>query len=91
MGYLTFMIDNYEHIPAAGAVFVHGSRFAWHNDAPELLAALNISAALSPCGYHNLRCDCSASTCPSSSAAQGSLETSLLATLQPYVGCPNYL
>lgn len=89
MGYLTFIIDNYEHIPAAGAVFVHGSRFAWHNDAPDydngaLLAALNISAALAPWGYHNLRCDWSASTCPSSSAAQGSLETSLLAALQSW-------
>ena len=89
MAYLTFMIDNYDNIPAAGAVFVHGSRFAWHNDAPDydnaaLLAALNMSAALAPWGYHNLRCDWSASTCPRSSAPQGSLETSFLAALQPW-------
>lgn len=89
MAYLTFMVDNYDAVPAAGAVFVHGSRFAWHNDAPDydnaaLLAALNISAALEPWGYHNLRCDWSASTCPSGSASQGSLETSFLAVLQPW-------
>ena len=89
MAYLTFIIDNYEDIPAPGVVFVHGSRFAWHNDAPDydnaaLLAALNISAAVAPWGYHNLRCDWSASTCPHSSAPQGSLETSLLAALEPW-------
>lgn len=89
MAYLTFLIDNYAHIPAAGVVFVHGSRFAWHNDAPgydntPLLAALNVSAALAPWGYHNLRCDWSASTCPPSSASQGSLETSFLSVLLPW-------
>jgi hypothetical protein len=89
MAYLTFLIDNYENIPAAGVVFVHGSRFAWHNDAPDydnaaLLAALNLSAALAPWGYHNMRCDWSASTCPRSSAPQGSLETTFLAALQPW-------
>ena len=35
MGYLTFLIDNYQDIPAAGAIFVHGSRWAWHNDDPD--------------------------------------------------------
>ena len=90
MGYLTFLIDNYDEIPAAGAVFVHGSRWAWHNDAPDydnaaLLAALNISAALDLWGYHNLRCDWSASTCSASTAPpQGSWETSLNAMLQPW-------
>jgi hypothetical protein len=90
MAYLTFLIDNYAHIPAAGAVFVHGARWAWHNDAPDydnvaLLAALNVSAALAPWGYHNLRCDWSTSTCsPSSAPPQGSLETSLLAVLEPW-------
>jgi hypothetical protein len=90
MVYLTFLIDNYDHIPAAGAVFVHGSRWAWHNDALDydnrkLLAALNISAALEQSGYHNLRCDWSASTCsPSEAPPQGSLEISLRAALQPY-------
>jgi hypothetical protein len=90
MAYLTFLIDNYAHIPAAGVVFVHGARWAWHNDAPDydnaaLLAALNVSAALAPWGYHNLRCDWSASTCsPSSAPPQGSLETSLRAVLEPW-------
>lgn len=90
MAYLTFLIDNYAHIPAAGVVFVHGARWAWHNDAPDydnaaLLAALNVSAALAPLGYHNLRCDWSASTCsPSSAPPQGSLETSLRAVLEPW-------
>jgi hypothetical protein len=89
MAYLTFLIDNYAHIPEAGVVFVHGSRWAWHNDAPDydnaaLLAALNVPAALAPWGYHNLRCDWSASTCLPSSAPQGSLETSLLAVLEPW-------
>ncbi|KAH8797932.1 hypothetical protein F5884DRAFT_814115 [Xylogone sp. PMI_703] len=90
MAYLTFLIDNYDHIPSAGAVFVHGSRWSWHNDSPdydnaELLAALDISSALEPWGYHNLRCDWSASTCPTSDiAAQGSLATSVNAMLEPW-------
>ncbi|RDW83247.1 hypothetical protein BP5796_04738 [Coleophoma crateriformis] len=89
MGYLTFLIDNYAHIPTAGAVFVHGSRWAWHNDAPDydnvaLLAQLNVSRALAPWGYHNLRCDWSLSTCPPSAPSQGSLETSIQAKLDPW-------
>ncbi|CAF9932439.1 hypothetical protein IMSHALPRED_008892 [Imshaugia aleurites] len=90
MAYLTFLIDNYADIPAAGAVFVHGARWAWHNDEIDydnavLLAALNVSAALAPLGYHNLRCDWSASMCsPSSAPAQGSLETSVNAMLEPW-------
>ncbi|TVY45077.1 hypothetical protein LSUB1_G000545 [Lachnellula subtilissima] len=89
MAYLTFLIDNYENIPAEGAVFVHGSRFAWHNDALDydnapLLVALNVSAALAPFGYHNLRCDWSLSTCPPSYKPQGSLEMSTQALLAPY-------
>lgn len=90
MTYLTFLVDNYEQIPAAGVVFVHGSRFAWHNDSPDydnaaLLAALNVSAALEPYGYHNLRCDWSAGTCnPSSAPPQGSLETSMRAVTEPF-------
>ena len=88
MAYLTFLIDNYADIPAAGAVFVHGSRWAWHNDALDydnvsLLATLNVSAALAPSGYHNLRCDWSASMC-SPSSPQGSLETVLSAALEPW-------
>ena len=90
MAYLTFLIDNYADIPEAGAVFVHGARWALHNDELDydnaaLLATLNVSAALAPLGYHNLRCDWSASTCsPSSAPPQGSLETSLSAMLEPW-------
>lgn len=90
MAYLTFLIDNYAEIPAAGAVFVHGARWAWHNDALEydnaaLLAALNMSTALVPSGYHNLRCDWSASMCsPSLAPPQHSLETTLSAVLEPW-------
>lgn len=90
MAYLTFIIDNYDSIPEAGVVFVHGSRFSWHNDEPRydnlaLLGSLNVSAALEPMGYHNLRCDWSASTCDQASAPpQGSLENSFRAVLQPY-------
>ncbi|KAF8862953.1 hypothetical protein BDZ45DRAFT_145578 [Acephala macrosclerotiorum] len=89
MGYLTFLIDNYEHIPASGAVFVHGSRWAWHNDAPDydnaaLLADLNVPAALELSGYHNLRCDWSISTCSATAKPQGSLEMTMQAVLVPY-------
>lgn len=89
MAYLTFLIDNYDSIPSAGAVFVHGSRWAWHNDAPDydnaaLLASLDVSRALEPTGYHNLRCDWSTSTCPASVPAQGSLETRLQSTVEPW-------
>jgi Protein of unknown function (DUF3431) len=103
MAYLTFIIDNYDHIPSAGAVFVHGARFQWHNDEPQydnvaLLSALNISRALEPSAYHNLRCDWSLSTCPSSVPPQGSFETSSQATLVPWddraasdAGLPNAL
>ncbi|CAG8042805.1 unnamed protein product [Penicillium olsonii] len=89
MAYLTFLIDNYADIPAAGAVFVHGNRFAWHNDHPEydnvkLLRALDVKRALQPVGYHNLRCDWSAGTCPASVPAQGSLEMRLSSTVSPW-------
>src|SRR5947209_3690290 len=89
MAYLTFLIDNYDSIPEDGVVLVHGSRFAWHNDQPvydnkELLALLNVIAALEPYGYHKLRCDWSASTCPESKKAQGSWETTSRAILEPH-------
>lgn len=89
MAYLTFLIDNYGDIPAAGVAFVHGSRWAWHNDAPDydnasLLAKLNMSSALAPWGYHNLRCDWSLSTCPPSTPPQGSMEISMQAVLEPW-------
>jgi hypothetical protein len=87
--YLTFIIDNYYHIPEAGVVFVHGSRWAWHNDEPTydnsaLLKALDVHAALEPWGYHNLRCDWSVSTCPPSAKPQGSMEISLQAIISPW-------
>lgn len=90
MAYLTFLIDNYHSIPAAGAVFVHGSRFSWHNDHPEydnvaLLNSLNTTSALESTGYHNLRCDWSASTCSKNNAPpQGSLETRMRSVLEPF-------
>jgi hypothetical protein len=90
MAYLTFLIDNYAEIPAAGAVFVHGSRWAWHNDAPDydnkaLLEALDVKRALrDSSGYHNLRCDWSASTCLPSAPAQGSLEMRLQSAVAPW-------
>ncbi|KIM99708.1 hypothetical protein OIDMADRAFT_42731 [Oidiodendron maius Zn] len=77
MGYLTFLIDNYENIPKSGVVFVHGSWLAWHNDEPSydnaaLLVMLNVPAALAPWGYHNLRCDLECQ------------HTSLMSILQPW-------
>jgi hypothetical protein len=90
MAYLTFLIDNYAEIPAAGAVFVHGSRWAWHNDAPDydnkaLLEALDVKRALrDSSGYHNLRCDWSTSTCLPSAPAQGSLEMRLQSAVAPW-------
>lgn len=87
--YLTFLIDNYAAIPSQGAVFVHGARFAWHNDHPlydnlSLLRALNLPFALHAAGYHNLRCDWSLSTCAPGAGPQGSLENSVQAVLQPW-------
>lgn len=66
MAYLTYIIDNYDDLPRAN-VFIHGSRFAWHNDDPAydnaaLLKDLNVTRALDPHGYANLKCDWSAST-----------------------------
>lgn len=91
MAYLTFIIDNYDNIPKAGAVFVHGSRKAWHNDAKDwdnapLLSALapNIPNALEHYGYHNLRCDWSVSTCDLEAKAQGSMEVRMQARLVPW-------
>lgn len=87
--YLTYLIDNYATLPPA-SIFIHGSRFSWHNDDSHydnlpLLAALNVSSALAPAGYHNLRCDWSAGTChPGSSEPQGSLATQSRAMLQPW-------
>ncbi|KAM3066640.1 hypothetical protein ACMFMG_002352 [Clarireedia jacksonii] len=90
MTYLTFLIDNYENIPQQGAVFVHGSRYAWHNDHPKydnlaLLRDLDVPGALQyGHGYANLRCDWSVSTCPATTPAQGSWETQIQSFLQPW-------
>jgi len=89
MAYLTFLIDNYASIPASGAVFVHGTRFSWHTDDPSydnlaLLASLNVSNAVEPAGYHNMRCDWSVGTCPPNVKAQGSLETRMQAKVAPW-------
>ncbi|KAL4935146.1 hypothetical protein BDV06DRAFT_207585 [Aspergillus oleicola] len=89
MAYLTFLIDNYADIPSSGAVFVHGSRWAWHNDAPDydnayLLSNLDVTSALQPTGYHNLRCDWSVSTCSSSATPQGSYQMKFQSTVDPF-------
>jgi hypothetical protein len=87
--YLTYIIDNYLSLPPHN-VFIHGSRFSWHNDEPHydnllLLNALNLTSATSVGGYSNLRCDWSAGTCnPSNSEPQGSLATQTHAMLQSY-------
>lgn len=88
MTYLTFIIDNYASIPMAGAVFIHGDRFSWHNDHPEydnadLLATLNVSEAIATQGYHNMRCDWSAGTC-GHVLPQGSMENKMQAKVSPW-------
>lgn len=89
MAYLTFLIDNYDTIPSSGAVFVHGNRWAWHNDAPDydnayLLSRLNVESALEPAGYHNLRCDWSVSTCAADAPPQGSLQMAFQSSVDPW-------
>lgn len=95
MAYLTFLIDNYADIPAAGVVFVHGQRTAWHNDVTDYdnkaaLMDLNTTAALEVNGFHNLRCDWGAGTCAESLLMgpkvlpQGSMETRMTAMLEPF-------
>lgn len=92
MAYLTFIVDNYENLPSTGMVFVHGSRFAWHNDDPDydnvsLLKQLNVSRALwgppgPSTGYWNMRCDWSAGMCNADERPQGSIETRIRATTE---------
>lgn len=59
MVYLTHIIDAYEELPP-NLVFVHASRFAWHNDDPDydaLPALRNLRLPhLREAGYVNLRC-----------------------------------
>ncbi|KAI1357845.1 hypothetical protein F5Y08DRAFT_333579 [Xylaria arbuscula] len=59
MVYLTYMIDRYDTLPAA-TLFVHASRFAWHNDDPDYDALPTLRNFRLPYlksqGYVNLRC-----------------------------------
>lgn len=89
--YLTFLISNYDLIPSTGVVFVHGSRFAWHNDSPDydnavLLNDLKVDNAIEGIGYHNLRCDWSVGTCGDGAVPQGSLQIGLQAVIDPWDG-----
>ncbi|KAK4463249.1 hypothetical protein QBC42DRAFT_305031 [Cladorrhinum samala] len=59
MVYLTYIIANYDALPPV-SLFIHASRFAWHNDNPDYdslasLLSLNIPYILER-GYANLRC-----------------------------------
>ncbi|KAL2176423.1 uncharacterized protein P884DRAFT_203114 [Thermothelomyces heterothallicus CBS 202.75] len=59
MVYLSHIIDNYDNLTPV-TVFMHASRFAWHNDDPDYdalptLRNLNLSYVRSS-GYANLRC-----------------------------------
>ncbi|KAL4882872.1 hypothetical protein BJY04DRAFT_216960 [Aspergillus karnatakaensis] len=89
--YLTFLISNYHALPPTGVTFVHGSRFAWHNDSPDydnaaLLSDLDIHSAIAETGYHNLRCDWSVGTCGSDALPQGSLQVGFQAKIAPWDG-----
>ncbi|KAK7754145.1 hypothetical protein SLS62_003991 [Diatrype stigma] len=59
MVYLTHIIDAYETLPPR-LVFVHASRFAWHNDDPDYDAVPALRRLRLPhlreAGYANLRC-----------------------------------
>lgn len=90
MSYLTYIIDNLDSLPSA-SVFVHGGRFSWHNDDVNydnmnLLRRLNTTSALTSLsmGYHNLRCDWSASTCAPGSQPQNSYETRVRGVIEPF-------
>ncbi|KAL2006898.1 hypothetical protein VTN00DRAFT_9566 [Thermoascus crustaceus] len=59
MVYLTYIIDNYDHLPA-NILFIHAQRFQWHNDDPDydglpLLRTFRLPY-LQQQGYVNLRC-----------------------------------
>ncbi|KAI0400902.1 hypothetical protein F4802DRAFT_601540 [Xylaria palmicola] len=59
MVYLTYLIDRYDSLPR-GVLFVHASRFAWHNDDPDYDALPALRRFRLPhlrrAGYVNLRC-----------------------------------
>jgi hypothetical protein len=59
MVYLTYIIDNYDSLPD-NVLFLHASRFAWHNDDPDYDALPTLRnfqfSYLQTEGYVNLRC-----------------------------------
>lgn len=59
MVYLTYIIDNYDDL-ADNIIFMHASRFAWHNDDPDYDAIPTLRNLQIPfiqeSGYVNLRC-----------------------------------
>ncbi|CAJ2504130.1 Uu.00g115240.m01.CDS01 [Anthostomella pinea] len=59
MVYITYIIDHYDRLPSA-IIFLHASRFAWHNDDPDydgLRTLRNFQVPyLQETGYVNLRC-----------------------------------
>ncbi|TRX87772.1 hypothetical protein FHL15_011329 [Xylaria flabelliformis] len=59
MVYLTYIIDRYDDLPQ-NVLFVHASRFAWHNDDPDYDALPTLRHFRLPylraTGYVNLRC-----------------------------------
>ncbi|KAI4869223.1 hypothetical protein F4820DRAFT_45227 [Hypoxylon rubiginosum] len=59
MAYLTYIVDRYDDLPDA-VLFVHASRFQWHNDDPDydVVPALRSFRLpyLREAGYVNLRC-----------------------------------
>ncbi|GAW23227.1 hypothetical protein ANO14919_127780 [Xylariales sp. No.14919] len=77
MVYLTYMIDRYDTLPET-VLFVHASRFAWHNDDPDYDALPTLRNFQLPylraAGYVNLRCvwviGCPGEIRPAQDAAQ---------------------
>ncbi|KAK9779344.1 hypothetical protein SCAR479_03826 [Seiridium cardinale] len=59
MVYLTHIITNYDNLPEK-ILFIHASRFAWHNDEPDYDAVPTLRnfqlPYLEQAGYVNLRC-----------------------------------
>ncbi|KAI0967688.1 hypothetical protein F4678DRAFT_482994 [Xylaria arbuscula] len=57
--YLTYIIDRYDSLPN-NMLFLHASRFAWHNDDPDYDALPTLQhlrlSYLQESGYVNLRC-----------------------------------
>ncbi|KAL2220441.1 hypothetical protein M432DRAFT_638584 [Thermoascus aurantiacus ATCC 26904] len=59
MVYLTYIIDNYDHLPDV-MLFIHSQRYQWHNDDPYYDGVPMISKVqtsyIEEKGYVNLRC-----------------------------------